>query len=82
MTCQIAQINIDYENLDIYHNTRLNQYIIVKSLFLYLACDLKHTSKYREGLIGKILKLDEVSKNLTKQVVMMQNHAWVMQDDL
>ena len=33
-------------------------------------------------MIGKILKLDEVSKNLTKQVVMMQNHTWMMQDDL
>ena len=33
-------------------------------------------------MIIKKLKLDEVSQNLTKQVVMIQNYAWMILDEL
>ena len=33
-------------------------------------------------MIRKKLKLDEVSQNLTKQVLMMQNYAWMILDEL
>ena len=33
-------------------------------------------------MIRKKLKLDKVSQNLTKQVVMMQTYAWMILDEL
>ena len=67
---------IDYKNLEIYHKTTLNHFHH-KISNLYLAYDLKHTSKIKRCLNMKTLKLDEVSEEHTKNDVMIQNHAWI-----